>query len=46
MTAPDIFHLRDDDGHSYVLSEDVPPDRQDDAWLAAQSCPERAISVD
>ena len=45
MTSPDLFHLRDDDGHSYVDSENVPPGMEDAAQLGADSCPERAISV-
>jgi ferredoxin len=45
MTSPDLFHLRDDDGHAYVDSEDVPPEMEDAAQLGADSCPERAISV-
>jgi ferredoxin len=46
MSAPAIFQLREQDGHSYVLSEVVPADLEDDARLGADSCPERAISVD
>ena len=45
MTSPDLFHLRDEDGHSYVDSEDVPAGMEDAAQLGADSCPERAISV-
>jgi ferredoxin len=45
MTAPELFHLRDEDGHAYVDSEDVPPGLEDDAQLGADSCPERAIST-
>jgi ferredoxin len=46
MSAPEIFHLREEDGHSYVLSEVVPPGLEDGARLGAESCPECAISVD
>jgi ferredoxin len=45
MTAPDLFRLRDDDGHSYVDSEDVPEGMEEAAQLGADSCPERAITV-
>ena len=45
MTSPELFHLRDEDGHAYVDSEDVPPGMEDAAQLGADSCPERAITV-
>jgi ferredoxin len=45
MTSPELFHLRDEDGHSYVDSEDVPPGLEAAAQLGADSCPERAITV-
>lgn len=45
MTSPELFHLRDEDGHAYVDSEDVPPGLEDAAQLGADSCPERAITV-
>jgi ferredoxin len=45
MTSPELFRLRDEDGHAYVDSEDVPPELQDAAQLGADSCPERAITV-
>jgi ferredoxin len=45
MTSPELFRLRDEDGHSYVESEDVPPGLEEKAQLGADSCPERAISV-
>ena len=46
MSAPEIFQLREEDGHSYVLSEVVPAGLEDAARLGAESCPECAISVD
>lgn len=45
MSAPELFHLREEDGQAYVLSEEVPPDLEDAARLGAASCPERAITV-
>lgn len=45
MIAPESFTLSDIDGHSSPVSEDVPPDRQEQVREAAQSCPERAISI-
>jgi ferredoxin len=45
LSAPDIFFAREEDGHAYVLSETVPEGREDEAQLAADSCPELAIEV-
>ena len=45
MTAPDLFHLRDEDGQAYVDSEDVPAGMEELAQLGADSCPERAITI-
>jgi ferredoxin len=45
LSAPDIFFAREEDGHAYVLSETVPDGREDEAQLAADSCPELAIEV-
>ncbi|MFJ3774579.1 ferredoxin [Streptomyces sp. NPDC090075] len=43
MTAPELFGLRDEDGHAYALGAQVPPDLEDKAREAARSCPEQAI---
>jgi ferredoxin len=43
MVAPDIFKLRDEDGHSYVEIEDVPPAWEELVRKAAAGCPEQAI---
>ncbi len=45
MTAPDLFKLRDEDGQSYVESEEVPAGMEEAARLGAASCPERAITI-
>ena len=46
LSAPDIFFAREEDGHAYVLGETVPAGREDEAQLAADSCPELAIEVE
>ncbi|MFD1812622.1 ferredoxin [Rhodococcus gannanensis] len=43
MVAPDVFALRDEDGHGYAIDGDVPADLEDSATEAVRSCPERAI---
>lgn len=45
LVAPQIFKLRDEDGHSYVESEEVPPGLEAVAQMGADNCPERAIEV-
>jgi ferredoxin len=45
MVAPDVFHLRDDDGHAVVVADPVPHGLEDAARKAALGCPERAITV-
>lgn len=45
MIAPEIFELRDIDGHSSAVREDVPPDQEAKVSEAVNSCPERAISI-
>ena len=47
MSAPGVFSLREDDGHSYVAEEntDVRPEDEAAVRQAAASCPERAIVV-
>jgi ferredoxin len=46
MTAPDIFHLRDEDGHAYVAVDELTPEQEELARKAAASCPEQAIIVE
>ena len=43
--APDIFKLRDEDGHAYVEAGDLDGDAAELARKAALGCPERAIEV-
>ena len=45
LSAPDLFFAREEDGNAYVNDETVPPGREDDVQLAADSCPELAIEV-
>jgi ferredoxin len=45
MSAPDVFFLRDEDGHAFVTSEIVATDQEEAALLGSLSCPERAITV-
>lgn len=46
LAAPDLFLLREEDGHSYVVSEEVPPDREAAVRKAVATCPEGAIRLD
>ncbi len=43
--APELFDT-DDEGHSVVLTPDVPEGLESQAWLAAQNCPERCITIE
>lgn len=45
LSAPGVFHLREEDGQSYVRSEEVSPQDEASVRLAARGCPERAISL-
>jgi ferredoxin len=45
MIAPRAFQLDDVDGHSSVVSEDVPAELADDVREAAHTCPEQAIFI-
>lgn len=45
MRAPRSFELDDVDGHSVVVSEEVPADQEAEVLEAARSCPEQAISI-
>jgi ferredoxin len=43
--APEVF-APDDDGHSLLLIEDVPPHLEEKARTAEANCPERAITLE
>ncbi|RAY16906.1 ferredoxin [Actinomadura craniellae] len=45
MAAPDLFALRDEDGHAYAPDENVPAAQEERAQEAARSCPERAVQL-
>jgi ferredoxin len=42
--CPEVFSL-DDEGHSFVSVDVVPPGLEDKARQAMTNCPERAITV-
>jgi ferredoxin len=44
--APELFDLREDDGHSVVIQEQVPVELEESARRAALGCPESAIVID
>jgi len=44
VCAPDLFDIADD-GHASVLLSEVPADLAEAARNAAQTCPERAITI-
>jgi ferredoxin len=47
MAAPDIFHLREEDGHAFVaIDGDLTPEQLEQARMAELGCPERAITVE
>jgi len=46
LAAPELFLLRDEDGHAYVEDESVPSGLEDKARAAAATCPEQAIIID
>jgi ferredoxin len=46
MAAPDIFHLRDEDGHAYVVVDELTAEQLPLARQAELGCPERAITVE
>jgi ferredoxin len=45
LQAPDVFLLRDEDGHAYVEVDGVPPGLEDQVERAVQTCPEGAIRI-
>jgi ferredoxin len=45
MVAPELFKLRDEDGHSYLEDDLVPAHLEEAARKAALGCPEGAIRV-
>jgi ferredoxin len=45
LAAPQIFQLREEDGHAYVESPDVPEELEELVRKAVATCPEGAISI-
>ncbi len=45
LTAPEVFGLRDDDGHAVVQLDPVPPEHEEAARRAVIGCPEQALRV-
>ena len=47
MVAPDIFHLREEDGHAVVVvGGELSAEQEPLARKAELGCPERAISLE
>jgi ferredoxin len=46
MTAPEVFGLREEDGHAFVLVEVLAPEQEALARTAAVGCPEQAIVIE
>ncbi len=46
MAAPDIFHLRDEDGLAAVVVGELTAEQEPLARKAELGCPERAITVE
>ncbi len=45
LAAPEVFQLSDEDGHAYVLGEDVSPGLDEAVRQAQRGCPEQAIII-
>lgn len=46
LACPRVFQLSDEDGHSYLLTEEVPAELEQSVQQAVQSCPEQAIEIE
>jgi ferredoxin len=46
MAAPEIFHLRDEDGHAFVVVSELTGEQEVLARKAAAGCPEQAIIIE
>jgi ferredoxin len=46
MAEPEIFGLRDEDGHAYLLVTDFDDATIEGARRAASTCPEQAIVIE
>jgi ferredoxin len=45
LACPEVFELSDEDGHAYVLDENVPPEHNEAVRQAVRGCPEQAIEI-
>lgn len=45
LACPELFKLSDEDGHSYIEDENVPPEFEGAVEMAVRSCPEGAIET-
>ncbi len=45
LACPEVFQLSDEDGHAFVLDENVPKKLEANVNRAVQSCPEQAIET-
>jgi len=45
LACPELFLLNDDDGHAYVLDEQVPEQFTEKVRQAQRGCPEDAIQL-
>ncbi|HEY8216152.1 MAG TPA: ferredoxin [Acidimicrobiia bacterium] len=46
FAAPELFRLRDEDGHAEVEDGTLTPELEDAARRAALGCPEQAIIIE
>ena len=46
MAAPEVFALREEDGHGYVTVTEFTPELIEAARRAAATCPEQAIVIE
>lgn len=45
LACPEVFELSDEDGHAYVVDENVPPEFEEAVDQAVRGCPEQAIAT-
>jgi ferredoxin len=45
LACPAVFGLNDEDGHAFLIQEDVPAALEDSVGRAISSCPEQAITA-
>lgn len=45
LACPEVFELNDEDGHAFVLKEDVPAELEEAVSQALRGCPEQAVLI-